>query len=470
MKASIQHLLTLPSATAPNEVTLKDRILNSSAPLPASENGGDATTFHNHGTGSFTGNGHHRNKSQNALPQKREVDVQVLDVHPSEPILCFVSNSDTSFSSVGDQPGLDAHSQNKYLRQMIVVQNYIQNKVVDQISLFSIINNWVGTGRGSGDNSGDNSLALVQKVRQMCLGLGKILSLQFVDQQVLFYHMGRPTYIHKYGQSMPYMIVQFSQTILLYWHNHTSFQRSNSVVEINQVKLNNALPTSKPIPIVSINLLAIGCSDGAMRFYSICDKKVVKSVRGPNGKLDPVVGIVAVHPSNLNSNTSEFSAHSGHMETLRIATICASGTAYIWELQVSFHASGKVDGFKIRSPLVKLELYRAMKQHLSFSHNKMDTFKVKFDSDRSLLYWTIQSGTSGKTHVLVWDWNEDAIEKTSQKKSSMVSNEATKKPAETPLYRPSNIIEVPVLEDGHHPLFANVVAGLVHPSFQILAS
>jgi hypothetical protein len=464
MKASIHHLLTLPSAAVPNEVALKDRILNSTAALPASQDI-DTTTpsFHNHGGGSSTGNGHHRNKSQNSLQQKRNVNIQVLDVHPSEPILCFVSYSDPSFSLPDDQPGLlDAHSQNQTLRQTIVVQNYIQNKVVDQISLLSIINTWVGIGEG---DSRGNNVVLAQKVRQTCLDLGAIVSVQFMDQQVLFHYSGRPAFIHKDGQPMPFMIVQFSQAILLYWHNHTGFRRGNSVVEIGQVKLNNALPTSKPIPILSTNLLAIGCSDGAMRFYSICDKKIVKSVRGPNGKLDPVVGIVAVHPWILNSNTLASSTFLGNMETLKIATICASGTAYIWELQVSFHTSGKVDSFKIRSPLVKLELYRAMKQHLSFSSNKMDKCKVKFDTDRSLLYWTIQSGTSGKTYVLVWDWNEETIEKISQKKSSLISNEATKKPIETPLYRPSNIIEVPTLEDGHHPLFTNVIAGLVHPSF-----
>eukprot|EP00557_Chaetoceros_sp_GSL56_P009716 CAMPEP_0176478852 /NCGR_PEP_ID=MMETSP0200_2-20121128/1411_1 /TAXON_ID=947934 /ORGANISM="Chaetoceros sp., Strain GSL56" /LENGTH=1023 /DNA_ID=CAMNT_0017874825 /DNA_START=103 /DNA_END=3171 /DNA_ORIENTATION=+ len=477
MKVSIQHLLTLPSAVIPSEVPLKDRILNSSAPLPASQDG-DATIFHSHGGGgSFTGNGHHRSKSQNASnvsfssnQQKRDVTIEVLDVHPSEPVLCFVSYSTddpTSLAiSTGDhhQPVSDTNSQNKTHRQMIVVQNYIHNKIVDQISLLSIVNTWVS------DISGNNSV-IDQKVRQTCLDLGKIVSVQFMDQQVLFYHTGRSVCIQQDSQPMPYMIVQFSQSILLYWHRTCVRKGNSSVVEINQVKLNNTIPTSKPIPILSINLLAIGCSDGAMRFYSICDKKIVKSVRGPNGKLDPVVGIVAVHPSVLNSNTVTSSSSSssssalGNMETIQIATICASGTAYIWELQVSFQASGKVDSFKIRSPLVKLELYRAMKQHLSFSSKTMDKFKVKFDSDRSLLYWTIQSGTNGKTHLLVWDWDQEAIEKTSRKKSSKNSNAAAKNPVETPLYRPSNIIELPVLEDGHHPLFTNVVAGIVHPSF-----
>ena len=213
---------------------------------------------------------------------------------------------------------------------------------------------------------------------------------------------------------------------------------------------------------------AFSASILSLSAFSIPDKKVVKSVRGPNGKLDPVIGIVAVHPWIASSiGTSSTIENMGY---LRIASICASGTAYIWELQVSFHPSGKVDSLKIRSPLVKLDLYRAMRQTLSFSYNKIDMFKVKFDADRDLLYWPFQSGSNGKTYVLVWDWNEDSIRRTSQKRVVTTSNKATSKAPETPLYRPSNIIEVPMLEEGgHHPMFSNVVAGLLHPSFSDLS-
>jgi len=198
--------------------------------------------------------------------------------------------------------------------------------------------------------------------------------------------------------------------------------------------------------------------------------KVVKSVRGPNGRKDPVVGILAVQPwiHHLNENT------------VKIATVCSSGTAYIWDLQVSFHAkSGKIDSFKIKSPLVKLDLYRSIghmipssSSSVSQSTAKMDKFKVRFDPDRELLYWTIQSGSGShsKTFIVVWEWSQEAISKTS--KRQMIPTGPTgqsskaKTPPETPVYSPSNVIQIPNFNDGGHPiLLTNVIPGLVHPSF-----
>ena len=72
---------------------------------------------------------------------------------------------------------------------------------------------------------------------------------------------------------------------------------SNDIpIEITRSHPNKSIPTSGPVPILSIEPLAIGCSDGAVRFFSRTEGRVVKSVRGPNGRSDPVVGPVSIDP------------------------------------------------------------------------------------------------------------------------------------------------------------------------------
>ena len=509
MKASLRHLLTVPSPTTAessftrskaNDDTdrnssssttnqaaafLKERILNSTAPLPSNDddngfidntNGRDNGHGHDHGNINIVKNSK-SNKTIIKVKSKKNPEASVssslssqanlyttsvMSVHPTEPILCQVLQTDI-------------------IRQSIVIHNYIQNRVIAQIHLIDIVSKWINnnSNKNSDDNSNSKSKSNGATLKQTCLKLGYITSIQFMDQQVLFYNSGRTPpqtatpAAAAAATTMPYLILQFAQGIILYKHDQTEFFKNTALIDIKQSKLNNSYPTSKPIPILSTNLLAIGCSDGAMRFYSIQDRKVVKSVRGPNGRNDPVVGILAVQPW----------IHYANKNTVKIATVCSSGTAYIWDLQVSFHAkSGKIDIFKIKSPLVKLDLYRSIGHMIPSSSSsvsqsnanaKMDKFKVRFDPDRELLYWTIQSGSGShsKTIIVVWECSQEAISKTRKRQilpTVTVTGQSPKAQMspETPIYSPSNIIQIPNFNDGGHPiLLTNVIPGLVHPSF-----
>jgi len=548
MKASLRHSLSVPStlsssssssSTATDRNTLdnrkgfiisslKERILNSTAPLANDDDDGlinHGTTANSHGNGNDNGNanananGNIKTNTKGTKVIKVKIKKQseaalalasaspshasgsapasstpnVIAIHPTEPILCQVLQSDI-------------------LHQSIVIQNYIQNRIIAQINLVDILKKWLDSGGNNNGNSSSNNNSngndkkqRQANLKQTCLNLGYITSIQFMDQQVLFYNSGRTPVSTPTSASMPYLILQFAKGIILYKHNQQAgFYKYTPMINITQPKLNNALPTSRPMPILSTNLLAIGCSDGAMRFYSIQDKKVVKSVRGPNGRQDPVVAILAVQPWIHQSRPTSTLGHAQSYvdNNIKIATVCSSGTAYIWELQISFHPkSGKIYSFKIKSPIVKLDLYRYIGHMLPFSstngnggsnsgnvsntggsasqsRSKMDKFKVKFDPDRDLLYWTIQSGSgSGGSHskilVVVWEWNYDAILKASKRKMPVEKNGAKAKsqaqgpmPSETPTYLPSTITQIPnITNGGKQLLLSNVIPGLIHPSF-----
>lgn len=123
-------------------------------------------------------------------------------------------------------------------------------------------------------------------------------------------------------------------------------------------------PTSAIVP-VSNSIIVYGCSDGAMRFYNLVPstaivagsstasssskqtrQATIKSVRGPNGRNDPVVNILNVDPFYYEGNTHSSSSNlPGGKETLssdnntlvirsRILTICASGVAFLWDVYV----------------------------------------------------------------------------------------------------------------------------------------
>ena len=164
-------------------------------------------------------------------------------------------------------------------------------------------------------------------------------------------------------------------------------------------------PTSAILPL-SNSIVVYGCSDGAMRFHNLVPSMLlsnksttdqfastllgglpssssnssngssiksskqmrqatIKSVRGPNGRNDPVVKIVNVDPAYNESNASasargeiassslggiptQVSANDGvesNDTTLvlksRLLTVCASGVAFLWDVNVMIdRASG----------------------------------------------------------------------------------------------------------------------------------
>ena len=250
--------------------------------------------------------------------------------------------------------------------------------------------------------------------------------------------------------------------------NTSNEQTQKTLVEITQSHLNRSHPTSKPIPVLSMNLLAIGCSDGAIRFFSSVDGKVVKSVRGPNGRADPVVRLVSVNPRSWGDEwqsdgvgdsdcvgtvdddgdgDGDGGANKKKDPIVRILSVCASGMAYIWELQVEFDsATGSLGGgkkgggqqrqhansgreisikkFKIRPPLAMVyglgvggpadnssggggteenpspkspvRSNSAASSSQAISDN-IGTLSVEYDPDRQLLLWTTTTRTTTTT-------------------------------------------------------------------------
>jgi hypothetical protein len=130
------------------------------------------------------------------------------------------------------------------------------------------------------------------------------------------------------------------------------------------------IPTSAPLPI-STSVFVYGCSDGAMRFHDLAPssgrissssssigsggrQSTIKSVRGPNGRSDPVVAILNIDPAYdyndndekrkstipLDSNTAP-SVTDNYTLVLcsRILTVCGSGVAFVWDVNVSIDRS-----------------------------------------------------------------------------------------------------------------------------------
>ncbi len=148
-------------------------------------------------------------------------------------------------------------------------------------------------------------------------------------------------------------------------------------------------PTSAAVPITS-SIVVYGCSDGAMRFHNLApsmlyasvaatntagglssidsqsvDKllprhsrqSTIKSVRGPNGRNDPVVMILNVdpvynevmdHPRSVGGGESD--PTTGSVTTIssdnatlflhsRLLTVCGSGVAYVWDVYVMIDRS-----------------------------------------------------------------------------------------------------------------------------------
>ena len=132
-------------------------------------------------------------------------------------------------------------------------------------------------------------------------------------------------------------------------------------------------PTSAAIPLTS-SVVVYGCSDGAMRFHNLVPnmlyspkmepsllsspsssseaakstkhtrQSIIKSVRGPNGRNDPVVKIVNVDPAY---NESKHSRGETPIETpttvsdettlvlsSRLLTVCSSGVAFLWDVRI----------------------------------------------------------------------------------------------------------------------------------------
>eukprot|EP00984_Skeletonema_dohrnii_P024822 scaffold13966_cov110-Skeletonema_dohrnii-CCMP3373.AAC.7 len=163
------------------------------------------------------------------------------------------------------------------------------------------------------------------------------------------------------------------------------------------------VPSSAAVPITN-SIIVYGCSDGAMRFHSLVPSMIyssksdtlsfsessssppidesevksaknsrqatIKSVRGPNGRNDPVVKIVNVDPAyneNYNNEQDTVPAHIGGSAATvsnakalvlssRLLTIGASGVAFLWQVDISIdRASGTLRDLNVLPPLARLD-------------------------------------------------------------------------------------------------------------------
>jgi hypothetical protein len=163
------------------------------------------------------------------------------------------------------------------------------------------------------------------------------------------------------------------------------------------------VPTSAALPVTN-SIIIYGCSDGAMRFHSLAPSKIynskpdtlsfsessssspinesevksaknsrqatIKSVRGPNGRHDPVIKIVNLDPAyneHYHNEQDTVPAHIGgnavtisNATTLvlssRLLTVCASGVAFLWQVDISIdRASGTLRDLNVLPPLARLD-------------------------------------------------------------------------------------------------------------------
>ena len=197
------------------------------------------------------------------------------------------------------------------------------------------------------------------------------------------------------------------------------------------------VPTSPAVPITA-SVLAIGCSDGTVRFYDMdrrdsgrsggsSNKKnaptpaggsgtVIKSVRGPNGRNDPVVRVVNVNSDALSDANS---GSAGGDTAARILTVCASGVAYLWNIFVSASPATEGSGgssvrLKINPPVCRLdglgENRRAeIKPTTDFYGGRaqcslVTATRISYDAQNDVVSWCVPNyaGVS-RYHTVTWD-------------------------------------------------------------------
>ena len=147
-------------------------------------------------------------------------------------------------------------------------------------------------------------------------------------------------------------------------------------------------PSSPLLPVTN-SIIVYGCSDGAMRFHNLVPsllyssrienmnqlsissslfssgsaklskqarQATVKSVRGPNGRNDPIVGIVNVDPGHGWEGEESLNDSKMVVRHSRLLTACSSGVAYLWDVHVQLdRASGSVKDLIVDPPLVRID-------------------------------------------------------------------------------------------------------------------
>eukprot|EP00804_Cyclotella_cryptica_P010807 CCRYP_008754-RA/>CCRYP_008754-RA protein AED:0.01 eAED:0.01 QI:141/1/1/1/0/0/2/128/1373 len=156
-------------------------------------------------------------------------------------------------------------------------------------------------------------------------------------------------------------------------------------------------PTSALVPVTNA-IVVYGCSDGAMRFHNLVPsllyssrnealsslsmstslsssgaaklqkqsrQSTIKSVRGPNGRNDPIVKILNVDPAyssfhDIHQQKEEPVAVASNPKSIvlhsRLLTACSSGVAYLWDVHIRLdRSSGAVRDLIVDPPLVRID-------------------------------------------------------------------------------------------------------------------
>lgn len=336
MKATIRHILNPPPQTPPS---LEARVKQSNSCKKYDQDGNIESI---------------RIPSQRSVAMSKLLPLSKivnLDIHPSLPIICYVDchvgggNSDVyklderRAPKISSQNSTTSTTNISPQSQRIVIQNFLTNHTIGVIHIRDIARSL------KYQNAVDERVHIDEEtVSKACQDLGFIISAQFIDPFTVRHHSGYIVPLQRHprelssscidgdfvqfkSESSSYLIIQWSSRIMI-WPISLKTMKvlpsiQTSICEITPYHLNNATPTSMPIPILSTDLLAIGCSDGAVRFFSQRRGKVVKSVRGPNGRGDAVVRIVSMNVwnwSSLNALDDAYGKWRLHVTELMVGT------------------------------------------------------------------------------------------------------------------------------------------------------
>mmetsp|Transcript_33474 Transcript_33474/g.60303 ORF Transcript_33474/g.60303 Transcript_33474/m.60303 type:complete len:938 (+) Transcript_33474:84-2897(+) len=299
-----------------------------------------------------------------------------------------------------------------------------------------------------------------------------------------------PGYVRDEPSRMQRLLIGFRRCVLVVSVFHLKQQKKESYARGVQVmayigpddldeyehneKARKRQPSSYPVPI-SENILAYGCYDGGIRFYDIVRRKQAKSALGPNGRGNPIVRVINANrtQSSSVSHLNVKRSRTAGCQTIlpRIISVCATGIAYLWELDLSIDLdNGEVLYFDIPPPLAMFNGFVAavsgkgipVKYPPTLSPTSIATlspcssweqtdevnaqFEVSFDPHRNWLCWVFSPDCLGSS-LLPHATREERL----NMNGALVCWELTNLPRPEwppPLLPPRCVVQLPRTADG----------------------
>ena len=414
-------------------------------------------------------------------------------------------------------------------KQRIIIQDYYKDTTVLTLTIQEIAKQCLISSLLDREHSESNDDAVsASSILRTAKNMGRIVSVRFLDRHTIHWNM-RAGMIPSKAENFDLnaLIIQFHSRIVVYsfepvpfsitGHAKSKLNTNDNMIlaDITSSKLNKSNPTSTAIPALLSFVLAIGCSDGTMRFYDMITRKVIKSVRGPNGRNDPVVKIIGVNSYNYSSPFSFGDLNTNDLETIdksmnslslqkrdnldmmtmsnmnsqktiirsRVVTVCSAGSAFLWELIVTMDENDTMEKFRIKPPKVRMDgwgktLSESMHVNTSGSGilsttsakaSSVENTSVVYDPDRDFLIWStpFAYGGSFKPHVVVWDLSPSALPSASSKQ---LGTDGSQK--QSPLHEPFLVLQIPnttagSIVGGDSDIYTDLtlVSGILHPSF-----